>query len=201
MKIILIIFFSLVLVSTTSYFLISEMKPKRMEIMAELPIDYNLFKVELLKNTRYMSDDLIGFDLPETLEFKILLSNPSMYQENIKRFIVDNTVPIKMKVGYAASMISLDVFDLANFVDYLNTLSLDQSELYSVVNAVAFNIYKSASFVNPDLVSHQVLADHASKKYVWQVFKNIYDNPLTSEKDRNNKNGGLYNIVINRKYK
>lgn len=174
--------------------------------MLSSPLDYHEFKELVYQNFYHDIEFGIGFGPEETDFFQIVFKNPYAYLHLTMQLIQDSNVHINYKSGAAAAMTDMDTPDLAKFVDFINTESQNDKyseqqkiELANLASLVAFNNYRGYSFVRQNLVSKQSLSDHYKRSDVYQVFKNIYDNPYTREADKK-KGASLFQIVIEKNY-
>lgn len=147
--------------------------------------------------------DLISFTSPEKPFFQEILAQPNQYLEQVKTLMNDRTVSFEVKLGTAATMISLEIPELAKFVNYLNMLSKDYPELFTLVQIVSFNRYRGSSFVRQSLISQNNLSKHVDKSYVAETFRNIYNNPymlyekkISDAKSQKEINPVLSNIIL-----
>lgn len=183
-------------------FAFSYYSEKRMS-QAEIIIDpaqantaiLNSYSDYLIYSERYLAvfPETFSFGVPREEEFQAVLQNAHLYVDLSKEVIADPNVSIEVKRGVTSAMLGLPVDELADFVKYLNRLSLKSPELLELVKLASINYFIDNTRHRTNVMDYR-LSEYADKPNVKSVFKEIYKNPNIDSSDRA-RDGWLYGLA------
>lgn len=118
-------------------------------------------------------------------EFQMILNNPLPYVRLIKQLLADEGVSDIVKYITIGTMMNLELPHLADLANYANELIKNNKLNSYLLNNIIYNHFMyNEPMGDPKFLGKQKLDNHIDKQYVWQVFKNIQNNPNYPKSNR-----------------
>ena len=130
----------------------------------------------------------VDFPPPSTEFFQEMRQDPSGWSLLVRQIVADPDVPIGVKHGASAALLDLPPDQLAEFLEFLLTLAYSDPEHMDIAIRVAFNSFRGAIDVTPDMLPKGSIFDHSHRPAVRRVLQRMWEHPEFPQETREGNN-------------
>ncbi|TQM90374.1 hypothetical protein [Roseinatronobacter monicus] len=124
----------------------------------------------------------VSFSPPSTDFFQEMRQDPSGWSLLVRQLVVDPLVDMGTKAGASAALLDLPPDQLAEFLEFLLTRAYEDAEYMRIAINIAFNSYRGAIDVTPDMLPKGSIFDHSHRPAVRRVLQRMWEHPAYPER-------------------
>ena len=130
----------------------------------------------------------VDFPPPSTNLFQEMRQAPAAWSLLVRQLVADPAVFIGVKHGASAALMDLPPDQLAEFLEFLLTLAYSDQEHMDIAIRVAFNSFRGAIDVTPDMLPKGDIFDHSHRPAVRRVLQRMWEHPEFPQETREGDN-------------